>query len=89
MSGSAVKNFTHFICELSVCLFQRKDLFEWLSGRPPSPPIRLSFATGVTLMKLSWTGVKIFVKNLIFFPQKRQILAVQPYKYSRDNFLGD
>ena len=43
MSGCAVKNFTHFICELSVCLFQRKDLFEWLSGRPPSPPIRHSF----------------------------------------------
>jgi len=35
MSIKAAKNFTHFICELSVCLFQRKDLFEWFAGSSP------------------------------------------------------
>lgn len=39
MSKNAVKNFTHFICEVSVCIFQRKDLFEWFAG---SPPVKVS-----------------------------------------------
>ncbi len=39
MSKNAVKNFTHFICELSVCIFQRKDLFELFAG---SPPVKVS-----------------------------------------------
>ena len=38
MSKNSAKNFTHFICELSVCLFQRKDLFEWFAGIPPAKP---------------------------------------------------
>ena len=32
---NAAKNFTHFVCELSVCLFQRKDLFGWFARIPP------------------------------------------------------
>ena len=38
MSRDAAKNFTHFVCELSVCLFQRKDLFGWFAGIPPEKP---------------------------------------------------
>ena len=38
MSRNAAKNFTHFVCELSVCLFQRKDLFGWFAGIPPGKP---------------------------------------------------
>ena len=29
------KNFTDFISELKVCIFERKDLFEWFVGNPP------------------------------------------------------
>ena len=29
------KNFTNFMSELKVCLFERKDLFEWFAGSPP------------------------------------------------------
>lgn len=33
------KNFTHFISEISVVLFQRKDLSDWFSGAsPPTQP---------------------------------------------------
>lgn len=38
MSRNAARNFTHFVCELSVCLFQRKDLFGWFAGIPPEKP---------------------------------------------------
>lgn len=42
MSREPSKNFTHFCCEIAVCLFERKDLFEWFSGVPqknPAPPL--------------------------------------------------
>lgn len=42
MSKKAGKNFTHFICEISVCLFQRKDLFEWFAGSPPEKVLAVS-----------------------------------------------
>lgn len=42
MSKNTVKNFTHFICELSVCLFQRKDLFEWFARSPPKKVFTVS-----------------------------------------------
>jgi hypothetical protein len=29
------KSFTHFICELKVCLFERNDLFMWFTESPP------------------------------------------------------
>lgn len=29
------KNFTHFVCEFKVCLFERKDLFDWFAGKSP------------------------------------------------------
>ncbi len=31
------KSFTHFACEIAVCLFERKDLSEWFCGCPPQP----------------------------------------------------
>ena len=46
MCKNAVKNFTHFICELSVCIFQRKDLFEWFTG---SPPVKVSVVSYLQL----------------------------------------
>ena len=42
MSKNAAKNFTHFVCEFSVCLFQRKDLFDWFSGSPPKKVLAVS-----------------------------------------------
>jgi len=36
LSEKSSKNFTHFICELKVCIFERKDLFAWFSGIPPA-----------------------------------------------------
>ncbi|MGI5075614.1 IS4 family transposase [Treponema vincentii] len=42
MSTYEGKNFTDFISELKVCLFERQDLFRWFAGLPPvihkSPP---------------------------------------------------
>lgn len=35
MCRNSRKNFTHFTCEIAVCLFERKDLFAWFSGSPP------------------------------------------------------
>ena len=32
------KNFTNFICELRVCIFERKDLFAWFAGFPAEIP---------------------------------------------------
>ena len=35
MSTYEGKNFTDFISELKVCLFERQDLFRWFAGLPP------------------------------------------------------
>ena len=35
MSTYEGKNFTDFISELKVCLFERKDLFGWFASAPP------------------------------------------------------
>lgn len=35
LCGNSKKSFTHFTCEIAVCLFERKDLFAWFSGGPP------------------------------------------------------
>lgn len=35
MSRESSKSFTHFCSEISVCLFERKDLFSWFSGQSP------------------------------------------------------
>lgn len=43
MSKTAYKNFTHFICEVSVCLFQRKDLFERFEGTSPPKVFTASY----------------------------------------------
>lgn len=36
------KNFSSFICELRVCIFDRRNLFEWFSGSPPDEKPKLS-----------------------------------------------
>ena len=35
MSRESSKSFTHFCSEISVCLFERKDLFSWFLGQSP------------------------------------------------------
>lgn len=35
-SSTAGKNFTHFISEFSIGLFERRDLYTWFAGTPPS-----------------------------------------------------
>jgi len=39
LSRNEGKNFTHFVSEISVCLFERSDLFEFFSGPPPKAKV--------------------------------------------------
>ena len=36
------KNFPSFVCELRVCIFDRRNLFGWFSGSPPDEKPKLS-----------------------------------------------
>ena len=36
------KNFSSFVCELRVCIFDRRNLFGWFSGSPPDEKPKLS-----------------------------------------------
>ena len=70
MSRNAAKNFTDFVCELSVCLFQRKDLFGWFAGTPPEkPPAVNCLQPELDLSRMFFKNdlIYIFLFTLIIF----------------------
>ncbi len=42
LTAFSSKNFSSFICELRVCIFDRRNLFWWFSGSPPDEKTKLS-----------------------------------------------